>query len=389
MTPAAGNSQFIQKMNRLKVLSFIRRNPDTMRPIISNKTGLALSSVSNITSYLLSKGLLIESGTEKADRVGRKGTLLRFRSKAYGLVCISLNIGEIILAYTDLEGNIEKRININSDSIRPADAIELLREKLLKLISEYGKESILGIGISISGLVLDGSRFVASTSLKWHEFDLKAILEKETELPVFLENASLLKAMWYFCCRRENPDDNMVLIDMQDGIGSCQYFKGEINRAMLGEIGHTTVDSSGELCFCGNRGCLEAMCSVSRIIRLYCTYSGEAGADFETVIEKFRQNNPSAVNAVKECASYLGIGFANLVNICKPSLMVVNTGSFHRFPEIIDIAESEMRKRVYPALLEDFRISKTSVTYEQSVQGAAFSLCDRLFDIDYPYNIIE
>ena len=29
------------------------------------------------------------------------------------------------------------------------------------------------------------------------------------------------------------------------------FYKGNISRAVLGEIGHTTVDKDGELCFCG------------------------------------------------------------------------------------------------------------------------------------------
>ncbi|MBQ8525390.1 MAG: ROK family protein [Clostridia bacterium] len=389
MNSAVGNSQLIQKMNRLKVLNYIRRNPDTARPMIARETGLALSSITNITSYLLGIGLLTESGMEKADRVGRKGTLLRFCKNAYSLVCISFDPGHITIAYTNLEGNIEEKININSDNIQPRDAAELLIEKLLSLISRKGRGKILGIGIAISGLVLDGSRFVASTSLKWKEFDLKAILEKETGLPVFIENASLLKAVWYFCCDRQIYGSNMVLVDMMNGIGSCQYYNGEINRAMLGEIGHTTVENNGEPCFCGNRGCLEAMCSPQRIAKLYQGYTGNENADFDYVIEQFGKNEEAAKRAVEECAQYLGIGLANLVNICKPSVAAINMGSFEHLPEIIDIAEAEMRKRVYTALLEDFRIEKISVTYEQSVRGAAFSLCDRLFDISYPYNIVE
>ena len=32
MNQVVGNSQLIQKMNRLKVLNYIRKNPDTSRP---------------------------------------------------------------------------------------------------------------------------------------------------------------------------------------------------------------------------------------------------------------------------------------------------------------------------------------------------------------------
>ena len=88
MNRPVGNAQLIQKMNRLRVLNYIRRNPDVARPMIAHDTGLSLSSVTNIISYLLSAGFVTESGMEKAERVGRKGTLLRFGANAYGIVCI-------------------------------------------------------------------------------------------------------------------------------------------------------------------------------------------------------------------------------------------------------------------------------------------------------------
>ena len=88
MNKTVGNSQLIQKMNRLKVLNYIRRNPDAARPQIAHDTGLSVASLTNITSYLLELGLITECGTEKVERVGRKGTLLRFRAESYGLICI-------------------------------------------------------------------------------------------------------------------------------------------------------------------------------------------------------------------------------------------------------------------------------------------------------------
>ena len=84
MKNTVGNSQLIQKMNRLKVLDYIRKNPGAARPQIALDTGLSLASLTNITSYLLEQKLIAESGMEKVERVGRKGTLIRFCAESYG-----------------------------------------------------------------------------------------------------------------------------------------------------------------------------------------------------------------------------------------------------------------------------------------------------------------
>lgn len=389
MNKTVGNSQLIQKMNRLKVLNYIRRNPDAARPQIAHETGLSVASLTNITSYLLEMGLITESGTERVERVGRKGTLLRFCAESYGLICIFVGMDSVNISYTDLEGRIITRIRVNVEDMQPGKVVELVQENVASLVREHSREKILGIGVAVSGMVLEGSRFVASASLKWKEFDLKAILEKETGIPVFVENASLLKAVWYFECGDWIKKDNMLLIDLEGGIGASQYYHGEINRAMLGEIGHTTVEKDGELCFCGNKGCLEMMCSEQRIIKLYEEKSGESGANLEIIAEKLTKNDEAAKAAVKDCGKYLGIGLANLVNLCRPMAIVINMGSYVNLRPLIECAVKEMKKRAFPALLDNLEIREVMVGEENTMKGAAFNLCDRLFDIDYSGNIVE
>lgn len=389
MEQNVGNVQLIQKMNRLKVLDYIRRNPDTARPAISQATGLSLSSMTNITSYLLSKGLVTESGTENAQRVGRKSTLLRFHASAYGLICIFINVGTVTIAYTDLEGNIQQNVKTDLENMSSGKVMDFIRTHVSDFIEAQGHEKVLGIGISISGLILDNGRFVLSSSLKWKEFNLKTVLESETGLPVFIENVTLLKAVWHFYCNHNYTVDNMLLVDIENGIGAVQYYQGEINRAMLGEIGHTTVEKDGEPCFCGNIGCLEAMCSEQRILKLYKEYSGQTISDLQELSVMYEQGNLYAKRAVTECSDYLGIGLANLVNLCKPSVILINTGEFSKLPSFLEHAVEIMKKRAYPVLVKDIQVVPVTTNDNEMHFGAASNLCDRLFDISFPGNIIE
>ena len=389
MNKAVGNSQLIQKMNRLRVLNYIRRNPGAARPQIAHETGLSVASLTNITSYLLDVGLITESGTETVDRVGRKGTLLRFCAEKYGLIFIFVHTHSLNISYTDMEGRIITKTHAHIEELQPTKVVELVCQKVAALVSRYGREKILGIGVAVSGMVLEDSRFVASSSLKWTEFDLKAILEKETGIHVFVENISILKAVWYFCCGNSIEKKNMLLVDLEGGIGASQFYHGEINRAMLGEIGHTTVDKDGEQCFCGNRGCLEMMCSEQRIIRLYEEKSGETDATLEYITKKCAKGDLSAKAAIEECGMYLGIGLANLVNLCKPLTIVINMGVYSVVHPVIECAVNEMKKRAYPVLLQDLEICEVNINEEDTIKGAAFNLCDRLFDIDFKDNIVE
>ena len=383
------NAQLIQKVNRLKVLNYIRRNPDVARPAVAHQTGLSVASLTNITTYLLDKGLIAENGTETVARVGRKGTLLRFKADTYGLICVFLNMKSVNIAYTDLEGRVIANILADTNSLKPRDFIDTVHEGISFLVEKYDKKQILGIEIAISGLVLDGSRFVLSSSLKWTEFNLKDELESETGIPVFIDNVTDVKAAWYFHSEKQNRKDNMLMVDLENGIGACQFYKGEMNRAMIGEIGHTTVEKDGEPCFCGNRGCLEAMCSVPRILQLYADYCGCGTVSSKELVQKLENGDQIAIRAVRECSQYLGIGLANLVNLCKPSVIAINTGGEKLLCHVIKFAVPELKRRAYPALLEELNICEVSISDEDAMRGAAFNLCDRIFDLAFEGNIID
>ncbi|MBQ9997673.1 MAG: MarR family transcriptional regulator, partial [Clostridia bacterium] len=67
MQKQVGNVWLMQKINRLKVLNYIRKNPDISRPMLAKATGLSLSSITNIVVYLMEKRLVAETGIEEAD----------------------------------------------------------------------------------------------------------------------------------------------------------------------------------------------------------------------------------------------------------------------------------------------------------------------------------
>lgn len=384
MNKQIGNVQLMQKINRLKVLNYIRRHPDVVRPVISKETGLSLASITNITSYLLEVGLLSESGIEDLGRVGRKSTLLRFCASSYNLICVVIGRNYTNIAYTDLEGKIIDIIRVETDELTPDDIMSAVRKNVKTLLQKHGKEHVLGIGVAISGLVLDDSRFVFSTSHKWKEFDVKKMLEEDTSLPVFVDNVSLLKAVWYFCCSGAKEDNNMVFVDMENGIGSAQFYDGVISRAMLGEFGHITVEKDGVPCFCGNRGCLEAMCSPARMLSLYESASGKKASCIKELEELYEKGDKEAQYAVSECGKYLGIGLANLVNLFNPTVFVFNTGDFTECPSLFKEAEAELSKRATLTAMQKITIKKISETEENTICGTAFNLCDRLFAISFP-----
>lgn len=389
MAKQVGNGQLMQKMNRLKVLDFIRRNPDISRPIIAEQTGLSLSSITNVTSYLLESGLLTENGTEQADRVGRKSTLLRFNAEAYGLILASLTEKQAEISYTDLDGRILRSCAFQTEGLSQAEVLTLLEQNIAHLLQQFSDMNPLAIGVILSGLVLDNSRFVQSSSMKWRQLDIKKHLEQCTSLPVFVENISRVKAVWYANHHQKRNVKNLLFVDLENGIGAVQLSYGNVNRSFLGEIGHTTIEKDGEPCFCGNKGCLEAMCSAERVRRLYAQQTGKSNISLAEIATLYSQYDPAATRAILDCSQYLGIGLANLITLLHPSVLVFNTGDFTNCPMLLEEAIGQCRQRTFATLTQDIEFCQVNIHHEQALSGAAFELCDRLFDINSKYNPVQ
>ncbi|MBZ0288163.1 MAG: ROK family protein, partial [Anaerolineae bacterium] len=134
--------------------------------------------------------------------------------------------------------------------------------------------------------------------------------------------------------------------------------------AGAGEIGHTTmIPDGGELCGCGNTGCLETLVSEPAIVRAAkrlaaahpggiladCFENGE-GKPIERVFAAARAGDHATCKLLEERAHYMGIALANLVNVLNPELIVMG-GIFAQGQDVLlPAVEATMKARAFAGL---------------------------------------
>jgi predicted NBD/HSP70 family sugar kinase len=104
------------------------------------------------------------------------------------------------------------------------------------------------------------------------------------------------------------------------------------NSGFAGEIGHMTIDPSGDQCNCGNFGCWETLVSQSVVFERIRAAHGRGVKTnlsdrldrlvFADVVDSARQGDVAAIGALDETGRQLGIGIANLVNALNPEIVV-------------------------------------------------------------------
>jgi len=262
---------------------------------------------------------------------------------------IGYDIGgtKLSVVVADWDGNILHKIRRPTEAKRgPKAVVSSLVEMSYEAMARASVplSNVAGVGVSCGGpLDTETGIVYAPPNLPgWDEVPLKAWLEEEFSVPVFVENDANACALaeWSFGAGRGFR--YMVYITMSTGIGGGIIIDGNLYRGpndTAGEVGHMTIVKDGPSCGCGKRGCLESLCSGPSIARrarektlmmpgsLMFELSGGTLEliTAETVVEAARQNDVAAREIVDETARYMAIGLGNIVNIINPEIIVIGT----------------------------------------------------------------
>lgn len=384
----AVNIKLVQRINRSRVLGEIRNAPEVARAALSGKTGLSAASVSNIAGYLLQTELIRETGRENVDRTGRKGILLRFDGARYRIVTASLADGALHLFLTDLQGTVYAHLEHRLLGASAEATARLLCGGIEQMLASPQAENVLAVGVSVSALVLQDGRRVTSSRLGWNRMDLRARLRSLGDIPVFVSNSSFAKAGWLCRLHPEWSRGLTLFVDMTHGVGAALLRDGERIDTFVGEIGHSVIAPGGEICSCGRRGCLEAMCSPARLLRLYAQGGGHAESLAE-FFQMLQSGDGAATRALEDCAAYLGMALGNLINLFNPERIVLNAEDYADCPALPERAIEAMKEHVLDGLNRDAPVFVTRFDPADLARSMAGDLCDALFSPRFETDIFE
>ena len=373
-----GNVQLMQRMNRLKVLNVVRRSGRIQRAQIAAETGLSLASVTNIINYLISLGLVLDSEREPCERVGRKASILEFDYKAYHLVCCAVNGKEIVTAVCAMDGSVaDKRVcSVTSD-------LEgTICNEVREIVMANPDIDIMAAGIAVSAMVLENGNTVLSSTLGYSIHGMADRLRSRLDMPVIIDNLSIANAV-YHASESFGDTGNLLFVDFDGGIGAVHLYKGEVDSGFVGEIGHITADIHSDIpCPCGNKGCLERLCSPETVMK-------NAGvSDMDTLKERYISGDNAAVRAVDDCMHYLAVAIGGLIDIMAPDRIIFSGSEFFGCRPMYEQFLEYIRKRTLSGLCGKTAFNTVSTDTDRALCGMALHLCDAVFDISFD-NMIE
>ena len=137
---------------------------------------------------------------------------------------------------------------------------------------------------------------------------------------------------------------NVFGIIMGTGVGGGVIIDGKTvygSQGIGGEWGHTIVTDNGDECYCGKKGCVEAVISGRALQIYYNKISGKKLKLEEIYAEKDSDNH--AKETFERLITHFGKGLSNVVNIIDPEVIVLG-GGLSNIDELYNEGYDELKK---------------------------------------------
>jgi len=251
----------------MSVLAFLGRNGPASRADLARALGLSPATLSQVTRRLISQGV-VEPLYFAPSKGGRPGQMIGLMNDAGRAVGVELAADHLVLVETRLDGQVLNASTEGFDASAP-EALEQLASST-KMFLRRGRTKLLGVGVCVPGVVArPDAGEVDAKVLGWKAMPLGARLRRAVNVPVLIENdvKALALAERLFGLGRDHPD--FALLTIGRGVGFACVAGGALQRGAgggAGELAHVVVSTSGQVCACGERGCLEAYVGAAGLV---------------------------------------------------------------------------------------------------------------------------
>jgi glucokinase len=311
---------------------------------------------------------------------------------------VGVDLGGTNIVVGALPDDGSEQIALRSEPTRPDQGAESVVDRICRMIdtviaetcAEKGvkRDQFIGVGIGAPGpLDREKGLVIVTPNLGWKNFPLRDEVSQRVGIPAALDNDANCATFGEWWLGAARGAKHVVGLTIGTGIGGGLILDGKLFHGasdVAGEIGHTTIDSTGRRCKCGNYGCIEAYASGPAIAdRAREALSGGERSVLpelvngkletitaQTVYEAASLGDDVAKQVVRETAQFLGAGIANLLNIFNPEVVVIAGGVTQAGDALFEPLRAEVRRRAFRPAVEACRIVPGTLPGSAGVVGA-------------------
>lgn len=245
-------------------------------------------------------------------------------------------------------------------------------------------DRVLGVGLACPGPLDVKGVMVSPPRLPgWDQVPIKAMLEGVTGFPVTVDNDATAAAIGERWAGTARSTPSFVYLYLGTGIGGGMFLDNQIYRGRslnAAELGHITVLPDGPECYCGNRGCVEAVCCPSAI---EAAGRERLALGAESTLTTYRltharictaaaAGDPLAVEVIGEVADRLADAAVSIVNMLDIDLLVLGGPALREVGQTYrDVIVRAVSTRALTRRLHAVRVETSPIAADAAAIGAA------------------
>lgn len=399
-SPHGTNLTSIKEKNRELALQLIATQQQVSRVELARKMHLTKTTLGNIVSELIEKGLVTETHQQEKTgelSIGRRPITLDLapNSPIIAGMLIERNLLTVVLA--DLKGTILAQTTYEYDYLNE----EILPDKLTKMfhqLADNQSRQIIAVGISSIGPVDTAKQMILSPANFWgiHDYPIGPIIQGRIGLPTFLIHDSSASALAEKLYRHNSlKSDNLLYLHIMNGIGTGyilhgQLYEGDMGRS--GQLGHMSINFNGPRCNCGNAGCLELYANTNKMnekIRsmrqLYhfpspFPLSVKPNYTWEEIIEAANASDIYALSAVDEFCEHLTCALQNTISLLDIHHIIVGYNGPAHVTILEDVLSRKLNAKPHDSNTPDIIVEKSSFGGQAPLIGAIAVVANNIFN---------
>ena len=245
------------------------------------------------------------------------------------------------------------------------------------------------VGVGCAGIIdlQKGAVSVSPNLPGWEEFPIQEKLTHILQIPVRVFND--VDCIGYAEYRSGGGElGDFLCVALGTGVGGSLILGGRVwteGSTTAGEIGHMTIQADGELCLCGNRGCLETLASAAWLVRraekrLRQGFSSTLRKDLErtgsleaeSIQQAAQEGDSLSLELFDLVGTSLAIAIANVIQLLGIRSVVIAGGLVNAWEFFIGPLEKELNRRLTMVRPREVKVVRTKLGYYAGALGAAY-----------------
>jgi predicted NBD/HSP70 family sugar kinase/biotin operon repressor len=371
-------STAFRESNRRRVVEELRRHGNLSRADLARLMGLSPTTITAVVADLRARGLVVEESErgEQAGR-GRPPVLLRLDASAGGALGIDFGHRHLRVAVADLSRTVlaERVTDLDVDAAAEGslDAAAAMVDDVL-CEAAMDRDRIVGAGVGLPGPIDARTGTVGSSVILpgWVGLRPTEELERRVGVGVKVDNDANLGALGEVSFGAGRGLSDVLYVKVSSGIGAGLVLAGRLYHGaagLAGELGHVQVREHGDVCRCGNRGCLETVAATGAVLAaLHHTHRADLGV--RDVLALIAAGDPGARRVVDDAGRAIGRVLADACNILNPTAIIVGGELSTAGAPLLDGIRESVDRYAQPAIAQAVQIMPGALGERAEVLGA-------------------